>query len=52
MTFTPAVERLAVELSLSVFYVLGLWRLGMEHPTFRLQGERYKRLRNRYGKMN
>ena len=37
MTFTPLADRLAVELSLPV---LGLSRLGFEHPTFRLRGER------------
>ena len=31
------------------FYDLGLSRLGIEHPTFRLQGERSNTLRHRRG---
>ena len=33
------------------FYDLSLLRLGFEHPTFRLQGERYNRLCHRSGRI-
>ena len=40
VTLTPIAERLAVELSLPLFYDLGLPQLGFEHPTFCLWGQR------------
>ena len=43
----PVAKRLAVELSLPVFYDLGLSRLGFEHPIFRMRGKRSNRLRHR-----
>ena len=42
-------ERMAVELPLPYFNDLGLLRLGIEHPTFLLRGERSNRLRHRGG---
>ena len=47
VTLTPIAERLAVELSLPVFYDLGLSRLGSDHPTFCLRGKRSNPLRHR-----
>ena len=47
LTRTPVDERLAVDLSLTCFYDLGLLRLGYENLTFLLQGERSIRLRHR-----
>ena len=49
MTLEPFAERLAMELSLPVFYDLGLSRLGFEHPTFRLRDELSYGLRHRRG---
>ena len=49
MTLTPYAERLAMELSLPVFYDLGLSRLGFEHQTFRLRGQRSNPLCHRRG---
>ena len=49
MTLTPVDEHLAVELSLPVFYGLGLSQLGFEHPTFRMQGQRSNPLRHLRG---
>ena len=50
---TPIAERLAVELSLPVFTTSkGLPRLGIEHPTFRLQGQRSNTLRHGRGPFN
>ena len=49
MTLTLIAERLAVELFLPCFYDLGLSRLGLVHPTFRLRGERSNPLRQRRG---
>ena len=49
VTFTLVAERLAVELSLTFFYyfyVLCLSRLGFEHPTLRLWGQRSNPLRH------
>ena len=40
MTFTPIAARLAVELSLPDFTTYVCLRLGFEHQTFRLRGER------------
>ena len=48
VTLTLYAERLAVELSLSV-YNLGPSRMGFEYPTFRLRGERSSPLRHRRG---
>ena len=48
MTLTPIAERIAVELSLTVF-TTGLSRLGFELPTFRLRGKRSHPLRYRGG---
>ena len=45
MTLTSIAERLAVEL----FYDLCQSRLGFEHPTFRLRGQRSNPLRHRRG---
>ena len=47
MTLTPIAERLAGELSLSVFYDLSLSRMGFEHPTLRLRGQRFNKLLHR-----
>ena len=49
VTLTPFAERLAVELSVSVSNYVGLSRLGFEHSTFRLRGERSNRLHHRRG---
>ena len=46
---TSVAERLAVELSLTIFFDLGLPRLWFVHPTFRMQGEHSNRLRYRRG---
>ena len=47
---TPIADiSLAVELSLPVFYDLGLSKLGFEHSTFRMLGERSNRRRFRRG---
>ena len=46
MTLTPIAERLAVELSPPDIVLL---RLGFEHPTLRLRGERPSPLRHRRG---
>ena len=47
VTHTPFAERLAVELSLPVFfYKLGLSLMGFEHPTFRLRCQRSDPLRH------
>ena len=43
MALTPIAERLAVELSLSLFNDIGLSRLGFEHTTFHLQCDCSKR---------
>ena len=48
MTLTLIAERLAVELSLPVLFDLGLSRLGFEHPTFPLLGDRSSPLRGRH----
>ena len=46
MTLTPVAARLAVELSIPyLFNDLGLWRLGLEHPAFRISVERFNNLR-------
>ena len=49
MTLTPIAGRLAVEPITTCFYDLGLSRLGFEHPTFRLRGQRSNPLRHRRG---
>ena len=46
VTLTPIAERLAGELSLSVFYDLSLSRMGFEHPTLRLRSKRSNLLRH------
>ena len=48
VTLRPIVERLAVEFSLLVKYDFCLQRLGFEHPTFHMRGERSNRQRPRY----
>ena len=45
-TYCRTFDRGAV---ITCFNVLSLWRLGFEHPTFRLQGERSNPLRYRLG---
>ena len=53
VTHTPVAKRLAVELSLTVFFFyLGLFWLGFKHPTFRMRGERSNRLLHRGGEIN
>ena len=48
VTLTSVAERLAVELHVTTcFYDLHLSRLGFEHPTFRLRGQRSNPLRHR-----
>ena len=49
VTLIPIAERLGVALSLPVFYDLRLSRLGFEHPTFRLWGQRSNPLRHHRG---
>ena len=49
VTLASIAERLAVELSLYLFYDLGLSWLGFEHLTFRLRGVRSNPLRHRRG---
>ena len=50
LTLTHVVERLAVDRSVTTcFYDLGLSRLGFEHPTFCIRGERSNRLSHRCG---
>ena len=48
MTLKPIAEHFPVELSLPV-YDLGLSRLGFEHATSRLRGQRSNPLRHRRG---
>ena len=48
VTLTPVAELLAMELSLPNF-TSGLSRLGSEHPTFRVRGERSIQLSHRRG---
>ena len=45
VTFTPVAERLTVELSLPLFYNLGLLQMRFERPTFRIRRESSNRLR-------
>ena len=47
VTLTPIAERLAVEMSLSIF-TIQVFR-GFEYPTFRLRGGRSYPLRHRFG---
>ena len=49
VTLTPIAERIAVELSLPLFYDLGLPQLGFENPTFCLWGQRSNPLQHRRG---
>ena len=49
MTLIPIAERLAVKLSLHVFYDICLSRQGFEHLTFRFRGQRSNSLRHRRG---
>ena len=50
VTLTPVAKRLAMELSLFLrLRSIGLSRLGFEHQTFHLRGQRSNRLRHRGG---
>ena len=49
VTLTPIAERFAVEMSLPVFYDLGLSRQGFNHPTIHLRAQRSNHLRHRRG---
>ena len=49
MTFTPIAACLEVELSLPDFTTYVCLRLGFEHQTFRLRGERSNLLRHHRG---
>ena len=50
ITLTPIAELLAVELHVTTcFYKLRFVALGIEHPTFRLRGQRSNPLRHRRG---